>query len=357
MILYIGGFELPDRNAAAQRAIGIAKGLRELGYDVVFLNSIKYLERVNEEIKSYFGFKCYEYRRESEKDYLLSAKTTLDHIEKIKPNFVIAYNYPGVALERIRKYCVRNGVKCIADATEWYKISEGRLMYRMIKSFDSFYRMRIVHKKLDGVIAISRFLYEYYKESVKTVMIPPTVDITDDKWKVEVKKDDALTFIYAGSPSAQKERLDLIVDAMEKLETKRNVRFNVVGITKEQFVQIYDWKKNITDRVIFHGRVEHDKVIELTKSSDWTIILRENNWVVRAGFPTKLVESISCGIPVIINRFSNIADYVVEKNGILIEDVNDIYNGLSLAEKATVSVQSDIFDYRLSVDELKKIFI
>lgn len=356
MILYIGGFELPDRNAAAQRVVGIAKGLRELGHEVIFLNSIKNPERSNEEIKTYFGFKCYEYGRESEKDYLFSAKTALDHIKKIKPNYVIAYNYPGVALERIRKYCKRNAVKCIADATEWYKVSEGNLLYRMIKSFDSFYRMRMVHKRLDGVIAISRFLYEYYKDSVNTVMIPPTVDITDDKWNVEVQKDaNTLTFIYAGSPSAQKERLDLIVEAIEMLDLEKSIKFNVVGISKEQFVSIYSWNKPISERIIFWGRVGHNKVIELTKKADWTIILRDNNWVVNAGFPTKLVESISCGTPVIINSFSNVNDYINGSNGILIDFADGLLNEIKRIEMKKICVLNDIFDYHNSITELKMV--
>ncbi len=33
-ILYIGDFELPDKNAAAQRDAGIAKGFRALGHEV-----------------------------------------------------------------------------------------------------------------------------------------------------------------------------------------------------------------------------------------------------------------------------------------------------------------------------------
>ena len=35
-ILYIGCFELPDRNAAAHRVLNNAKIFRELGYNVVF---------------------------------------------------------------------------------------------------------------------------------------------------------------------------------------------------------------------------------------------------------------------------------------------------------------------------------
>ena len=48
-VLYIGGFELPDRNAAAQRVFGIANALRKLGYNVVFLNALKSCENKQEE--------------------------------------------------------------------------------------------------------------------------------------------------------------------------------------------------------------------------------------------------------------------------------------------------------------------
>ena len=39
-VLYIGGFQLPDKNAAALRVLGNAKILTELGYRVVFLNAL-----------------------------------------------------------------------------------------------------------------------------------------------------------------------------------------------------------------------------------------------------------------------------------------------------------------------------
>ena len=38
-IIYIGGFILPDKNAAAQRVMGIAKGYKDLGYNVVFIDT------------------------------------------------------------------------------------------------------------------------------------------------------------------------------------------------------------------------------------------------------------------------------------------------------------------------------
>ncbi len=356
IVLYVGGFELPDKNAAAQRVIGIAKGLRELQYEVVFLNSLKKLNNQSTEIKTYYGFICYEYRRESDKDYLISAKTALNHIQEIGPSIVIAYNYPGIALNRIREYCKTNGIICIADTTEWYQPKTGSVPYRVMKMIDTAYRMRIVQKKMDGVITISRFLYNYYENYVNTVMIPPTVDIIDEKWNVEVvKEENVISFVYAGSPSAQKERLDLIVNTLEDLHIEKRIILNIVGITKEQFLKTYNWNREISERIVFWGRVEHNNAIKIVKASDWAIIIRDNNYVVNAGFPTKLVESISCNTPVIVNRFSNIDDYINESNSVFIEAPEDIDEGILKAVEKRVRVDNCIFDYHNFTKELKQV--
>lgn len=352
-VLYIGGFELPDKNAAAQRVIGIAKGLKELHYEVIFLSSVKNLDSSDTNEKNYFGFKCYEYRRESKKDYLLTAKTVLMHIEEINPDIVIAYNYPGVALEHIRKQCKKNKIKCLADVTEWYQVKTGSILYRIIKTLDTSYRMRIVQKKVDGIIAISRFLYNYYKEKVNTVLIPPTVDLKEAKWNKSDKKDERMTtFIYAGSPSTQKERLDLIVNAIVRLHKKACVKLNIVGILKDDYFKMYGKKEALDDSVFFCGRISHDKVIEMIKAADWAVIFRENNFVVNAGFPTKLVECISCGIPVICNKFSNICDYLDKTNSIITD-----FQGIDMAfEEALdnhMTINNRLFDFRIYIKELK----
>lgn len=351
-ILYIGGFELPDRNAAAQRVVGIAKGFRALGHEVVFLNSLKKYEETSLRETEYFGFKCYEYKRESTKDYLLSAKTAISMIEKVKPDAVVAYNYPAVALERIRRYCKRNSIKCFADATEWYQAVGENAVYRVIKNLDTAYRMKVVQKRLDGVIAISRFLYDYYKDSVKTVLIPPTVDLEDEKWIIDVpKQEDVVSFVYAGVPSALKEKLDTIVSAIEMVSQKHKVILNVVGVTEQQFVEMYNWHTGIPAAVKFWGRLEHKQVIEIVKKSDWAIILRDNNRVVKAGFPTKLVEAISCGTPVIVNRFSNVSDYI-GNNGIVLDNVRMLSNALSKSCEVIGNVDRTVFDYHNFLKEL-----
>ena len=333
-ILYIGGFELPDKNAAAHRVIGIAKGLRMLGFRVIFLNSLKGKASLTKKKKQYFGFECYEYGREKKSDYLIFAKTVIAMLSKIRPSMVIAYNYPALALQKINRVCKQYGIKCYADTTEWYEIRDGKLLYRLIKNFDSTYRMAVVQKKLDGIIAISEYLYEYYNKQIKTVRIPPTIDIEEEKWGINEKREKKheKTFVYAGSPSSVKEELDVIVRNIINVSEKNKVRFVIVGITKDEFIQMYSWKDTLPEVICFCGRLSHIETIKLVKYADWSIIIRENDSrVVKAGFPTKLVESISCGTPVIVNTFSNIEDYINETNSIILENELDLQHTIEKA--------------------------
>ncbi len=352
-ILYIGGFELPDKNAAAHRVIGIAKGLRELGYRVVFLNSIKNLGIDREVNKDYFEFQCLEYNRERKTDYLFSGKTAIRMIQRVNPGIIIAYNYPAFALNKIRHYCRKHDIRCFADATEWYKTTDGPIIYRIIKNIDTAYRMRFVHKKLDGIIAISRYLYDYYK-NVNTVLIPPTVDVTDKKWENTTNTNHSITsFVYAGSPSAQKERLDIIINAIEQVKDEYSLCLNILGITEQQYKDIYSVDGSISNSVIFWGRVDHLEALRIISDSCWSIILRDNNRVVKAGFPTKLVESITCGTPVVVNRFSNIEEYLNSSNSIIIYNTDNISEYIKEACKTRKSPDRRIFDYHTFVDELK----
>lgn len=349
-ILYIGGFELPDKNAAAQRVIGIARAINELGHEVYFLNYTNSVKASS--WKKYFGFKCYETKKRNLVNQITGISDAIKIIKDRRIDCVIMYNYPAIAMLRLLNWCKKSSVKCYADVTEWY-VTKGISFYALIKTWDSETRMKKLHFKTDGVIAISEFLYQYYKDKVPTVKIPPIVDIQDDKWGINLqKKAEPCIFVYAGSPSAQKECLDKIVEAVEN--TNHAALLQIIGITKEQYEVMYQVKYK-GEKTEFLGRIEHIRVIELIKKANWSIVIRENNRTVKAGFPTKVVESISCGTPVIANRFSNIEDYLGTDNSIIC-DMNSIDDAVNMAFEKKINVDTTIFDYRNYVDALRDLF-
>lgn len=369
MILYIGGFEMPDRNAAAQRVIGNAKAFRDLEYDTYFIGLSKKKDLCNV-IDEYEGFKYINLNYpESSRDwisYLTSIKQYNKYLEK-QPDIIIAYNFPSISLNKLHKYCINKDIKLIADCTEWYE-AKGNLVFRLLKTLDTWLRMKKVHPKMDGMIAISDYLYNYYNPRMRNVEnIPPLVDLAMQKWKQENVEDilnsEKVNIIYAGSPGkGDKDRLDLIIEALSQVKKDgiTNFQFNIIGITKEQYLSIFDTNipDNLNFNVSFKGRLSHYETIGKIKNSHFYLFIRDDNLTNRAGFPTKFSESISCGTPIITNSSSNIKQYITNaENGFIItnfsiEELKHLLEKIITLPKSQIEFmkkkccQSQRFDYR-----------
>ena len=361
-VLYIGRFELPDKEATANRVVANARLLRDLGHEVVLAGwstEVEFSEiwKQNE----YFGFNCFE-KHKAENAYdktlmFLSAYPEIDLLKKCPFDLVIAYDFPAVALKKIIKYCRYHKIKCVCDVSEWYTNSNKNPLFRFVRAYDSHLRMKVLHKKVDGLIVISKFLQNYYLGQ-KMVLIPPLVDKRDSKWQLNKSlKDNMVRFVYAGWPSKTKERLDLLVSCIEELAIKFCLQLDVYGINEKEYRKIYEIDKNlsISSSVIFHGRVTHLETLQAVKDADYSLIIRESNRKNNAGFPSKLVESISCGTPVLTTDISNVKDYVgAGENGYIIS-IPTLYRDLedAIQKKELVNVNSELFDYRQYIQSMQ----
>lgn len=365
-ILYLGGFELPDKNAAAQRVIANAKLLREMGFDVSFIgiskdinnaptvvdgfksNPIPYATNVRQWMHQIFTF--------VEKEALLESK----------PDYVILYNFPAVASLRILEICHKHGIKVIHDLTEWESNNRWTPI-DIIRKIDINLRMRYCVKKMDGVIAISRYLYEYYKDYTNVILVPPTVDLTAKKWNRDriFTSGGKIRLIYAGNAGfGKKDRLDIIVNAIVKYP---NMHLDIIGMSQENYLSGYGALPKKCNNILFHGRVSHTDAVKAVQDSDFQFLIRDSNLKNNAGFPTKFVESMACCTPVIATLTSNIGDYLKDgKNGFVIDDSHTLDSVLefisSLSRDRIVSMKNICrnctdFDYRKYKTSFEKIFV
>ena len=367
-ILYIGGFTMPDGNAAAQRVLGIAKILRDCSYDVKFCG-LKNLpnNKIDEGEIDEFQYINYPYPCTFKNwlSYLRGRDGMLDEIKKYNPEIVILYNHPAIASEYITKYCHRNHIRVLGDVTEWY-VPYGNPIFKIIKGFDIKRRMYHSLLRLDGLICISSYLTKFYRDKgCHVVEIPPLVDLKQSKWhQPKSSSYDGKRIIYAGSPSDNKDRLDLIIQAMDEIpdNLKKDIKFEVFGLTEEQYQKKWNDKKK-REYVIFRGRVSHNNVIAHLTNADFQIFLRPDTLQNKAGFPTKFVETISsCTIP-ITNLNSNIGQYVKDGiNGFIVEQIDKdsikstLCRALSLdregIEEIKNNIDTNIFHYEFYLTAL-----
>lgn len=364
-ILYIGGFELPDKNAAAQRVIANAKLLREMGFEVSFIGISKDIMNAPSIVD---GFKSNPIPYPNNIKQWFRQITTFVDVNKIinsKPDYVVLYNFPSIASLNILKACHKNGIKVYHDLTEW-ESAEGWNPRSIVRKLDINVRMRYCVKRMDGIIAISRFLYDYYKQYTKVVLVPPTVDLNDPKWnrKRDFVVGDKIKLVYAGNAGfGQKDRLDIIVKSIVK---HPHMQLDVVGMTKDQYISGYGALPKDSNNIIFHGRVPHIEAVNTVQNADFQFLIRDSNLKNNAGFPTKFVESISCCTPIIATLTSNIGDYLQDGiNGFVVSEKKSLDNVLDEIAKLSPNKIAkmkescrafDDFDYRNYKNEFSILF-
>lgn len=357
-IIYAGTFQMPDKNAAAHRVLNNAKILKELGYNVVFVGANPQADSDFLKTKySYDGFEIYELKCSGAAQKIIrfsKLEWLKELICKYDVSAVIAYDYCALGLFKMKKICNKKRITLIGDTDEWFLMSGKTITEKIIRKLDSEIRMRIIQPRLDAVITISNYLYNYYSGKTIAIKIPPLVDLEDEKYNNKKSENKKPTLVYSGSPSALKEALGEVVKSLNNIKDL-DFLLKVVGITEESFKEIYDVEPD-REKIEFLGRVSHKESLEVVKSSDYSVIIRPKSRVTMAGFPTKFAEAISLGTSVIANNTSDLADYLKDgKNGYLVDE-NNLENELRsiLTSKNKPLVERELFDWRNYISQMQK---
>ncbi|MBN1364261.1 MAG: glycosyltransferase family 4 protein [Syntrophaceae bacterium] len=375
-VIYAGNFDFSEKIAAGKRVLGISYAFRDLGYRIILVGCNSKSKNTKDIINTkqiVDGFESYmlPYPK-SKKDWisfkeqyakLINLLADLKIVENIQ--LVIIYGCPGISLwgYLLYRWCKKRDIKFLTDVVDWLPANRGSLLFRAAKWMDTAYLKRYLNAKADGVIAVSRYLSNFYNsKGCKVITIPPITDTSKYKFAPNSAKDPGLVkLIYVGTPFAldnkkiskgeYKDRLDVAIRLLVLVrKSHHNFTFNIYGITKEEYLNVLPGDKDAlfdsSDYIIFHGKVSNDKAMQKIHESDFSMLLRDNNRTTMAGFPTKFSESISCGTPVITNKSSNLDYY-------LVEGINGYWLELDDFDKSIIKLQY-ILDYsNCNVDIMK----
>lgn len=372
LVLYIGNFGFPDKDASAQRVISNGFLLKELGFEVAYIgvnrDGRKNLTDCTAPI-DYRGFRGWVLPYASNLSTFLrygdQYRRIIDIVENHldrNPDFVIFYGCPSLFIlqSKLLRYFKRRLIPTISDVVDWMSASGRNFFAKALNYIHINARIRYLNAKSDGVIAISKYLYDYYKNKGKKVVLIPPLTSFEEVPIYEIARDK-IRLIYTGQPFAldgrklkanrSKDRLDLAIYYLHKLGHEDfNYVFDIYGITENQYLSVVPQHTNIlkelNNRVRFHGSVSHELVLKEIANSDFLVLIRDDNRVTRAGFPTKLVESISCGTPVITTKTSNIADYIHDWETGVFLNLRDEEQSLCTIRKVLMMPKEEIIDMK-----------
>lgn len=187
---------------------------------------------------------------------------------------------------------------------------------RLCKAYVNIQKF-IVDNKPDLVTAPSQFVIDKLKESglfesVKTMKLPLGIELSDRKVK---KSYNTINILYAGGLSWHK-GVHILINAFKELE-QENIRLHILGKGKDEdeFKKIASSDK----RIIFHGFVPDEKLMELYQKANITVV--PSIWYDNS--PMVIYESLVNGTPVIGSRIGGIPELVEDGyNGFLFESGN-----------------------------------
>ncbi|MBQ9880263.1 MAG: glycosyltransferase [Clostridia bacterium] len=358
-VIYVGNFELPDKNAAAHRVVNNARLFRSLGLDTVFLGTSRadgYFDGYRK-TENGFGFDMYE--RCYPRSFSVWARQIFDvgdivSLAKNHPDTVavITYNTQYATAAAAKRAFAPKGVKVIYDCTEWNSHTEGNAVKRAVKAADSKLIENRLPRACDGIIAVSTVMQKKYAGSVPLLLLPPLVDTEDGIWRQPKAERDRFTFCYAGSPS-DKDRLDILINCAGTLpEDKTELR--VIGVSREEYTGA-----DVPGNVTFLGRLPHRETVREILGCGCFVFLREPTRRNIAGFPTKFAEAFTCGVPIITTDVSDIALYADEGCTVLKDISADSVRAAmaaALSSPAAPAALRRAFDFRSRADACRAWF-
>jgi glycosyltransferase involved in cell wall biosynthesis len=177
-----------------------------------------------------------------------------------------------------------------------------------------------------AVFAISKYLNNYFQsKGIQSTRIPIMLDMNEISFE-KVIAPDKLRILYAGSPG-KKDYLKEIIEGLATLQKEEleKVELQLLGVNKKQLTEVCLVPERSIEKcgnsLIARGRVSRDAVLKQLEKTDFTVLLRSSELrYAKAGFPTKVVESIATATPVICNITSDLGDYLIHgENSLIVE--------------------------------------
>lgn len=387
IIVYVGPFSFPDGGAAARRILGNARAIQDCGYKVI-IGSGQMTEVTGEKEKTFYkGFEVYSLGERIAEHrgvikniiYLVMGRKTVKWLDRMNPKPVAVILYSGYSpyFLRLLPWCKKNNIPLIFDAVEWYQAKNHLQSLTSPYYWNIEWAMRGLSIKARNIIAISSYLNNYYENNgCRSAIVPPTIDTREYKiMSAMPNTDDKLSLAYTGSPG-HKDLFGNCLEATLRIDPEGDrMVFKVAGLTEDQILRYAALRNrgysSLPPSIQTIGKVGHAAAIELVGRSDFSILQRDINRVSTAGFPTKIVESLTVGTPVICNLTSDLDKYIHDgEEGILCKgaSVKDLITALEKALKLKVTERKRMrlsarrraeisFDYRNYISLLNNLIL
>lgn len=334
-IIFITADRYPEGNAGATRTLSLALAYKDIEFKPVVIGlgdstRFKFVEFCGVEYCSLrIGKNSLLSRLFSRMLFPILAMNKIKTIGYSDIDGIVFISGPICFLRTLKRFTTKHNIKLLYDAVEWYSPSEFSNGERnwAYKVNDKINR-KIIDSSI-RVIAISNYLEDHFVlKGCRVIRVPAILDVLGVFPEIRMNNNGIINIVYAGMPGS-KDHLKELIDAVLDLDkySRSRIMVRIVGINRENYEKKYGAIDKSDDEIniSFYGRLSRVETLEIVKKSDFAFLLRPNEErYAKAGFPTKVAESMSLGTAMLCNISSDLDMYLYDgENSIILSDCSE----------------------------------
>lgn len=272
---------------------------------------------------------------------LLGRRVTawLDGLDRL-PDLVLVYGVDPRYLVRSQRWCLRHRVSLVVDVVDWYAAADlAGLGPKVFSQINDRWVMQSVLRRCDGAIVVSHLLERHCAAlNVPTLRIPAAVS---GLHTIRHTGARGFTMTYAGAPGAREAGvlINLRRLAREGELERLGIELQIIGLSA-----CAESDLDNEHRVSYLGRLPREAALRHVVESSFTVLQRPaNRRFAKAGFPSKVAESLLLGVPVIANLSGDLAEFLIDhRNAIVLsgDDYDALRDGVARAVTWAASVDN-----------------
>lgn len=333
-VFFIGsGFDICDGNATTNYSVELAMGFQSNGFDSLLLPIFNSGEESTR--GTYRGVR-FEFIFDSARNFSVSSLPfirTFTFYRKLSkylsslpelPSLIFAMSMPPDLLEKIIKVGRVHGVPVIYHLVEEpFSVLRMKRDARLSRGIGFclnwiriYWLYTVVLRRVDFLCCISPALFELlvskgYKKPLLHVL--PNVKFQSGaenglKFALD-PKTRSRTILYSGRINFVRDDFNLLLKSWKKLQEEGlKLKLEIYGSGPRneankihRLIDEFDIRNSVT----FHGFVERSKLEKAHESADAFLLLKADIPQNQYNFPTKLMDYLSYGKPVIMSRITN----------------------------------------------------
>jgi Glycosyltransferase len=274
---------------------------------------------------------------------------------------VIIYSVcPILSVHFIKRFTRKKSIKLIFDVVEFQDFKSQTFKSFWLYYLGNIYINKIAIKKNANVFAISKYLFRFFKAKGCNVVLLPFIN-SGNLFLERKGSTSSVAFLYAGFPGKKDQIVSMIRGFnLAASSFKESFVFYLAGPSPKDLFKLglknEDYKRSLS-YCKYLGPVTLETVKGLYSISDFSVLLKnQKSRRSIADYPSKIVQSLGYGLPVISNLSSDLSECLEDgKNSIIVPDDSEEMFSLSVGRALKMNL-AEREAYRTSAYETSKRF-